>query len=102
MRTKILIAFILLLIGLIYLVDWIVFSIQEENEILGWTDFKLKYYKRFPEVLRSLIQTHLFTLLIIFCFAGAGLIFINEKKRVYFILGLFSFLMAAWQVFSLM
>jgi len=102
MKSKILIAFILLLVGLVYVVDWIIFSTREENESMPWEDFKIKYYKRFPEVLRSLIETPLFTLLIILCFVSAGIIFVNKKQRAYLILGWFSFLMAGWQLFSLM
>ncbi len=103
MKPKLLIAFILLLIGLIYVADWIVFSTREQNESMPWEDFKIKYYKRFPEVLQPLIINYPFlTFFSMFCFVGAGLIFINRKGRAYFILGLFSFLMAGWQLFSLM
>jgi len=106
-KIKILIAFILLIIGLIYVTDWIVFSIQEENERMSWEDFKLKYIKRFPDFFQPMVRDAvLFTFIFMTCFAIAGLIFIrdfiNDNKKVYFILGIFSFVMAGWQIFSLM
>jgi hypothetical protein len=103
MKTKILIAFILLFIGLVYVVDWIIFSTQSENEKMPWEAFKIKYYKRFPEALQSLLLSYpVLTYFSMFFFGIAGLIFINEKSKVYFILGIFSFVMAGWQLFSLM
>ncbi|MFN2438762.1 MAG: hypothetical protein ABR503_06145 [Chitinophagaceae bacterium] len=108
MRIKILIAFVLLAIGLIYVVDWVVFSIQDVNEKLSWEEFKLKYVKRFPDSLQSLIQIRgLPGVCFTFVFGIAGAIFINDfvnnnNKKAYFIIGIFSFVMAGWQIFSLM
>ncbi|MFN2458311.1 MAG: hypothetical protein ABR502_08940 [Chitinophagaceae bacterium] len=102
MKPKIFIAFLLLFIGLLYVADWIIFATQEENEKMPWQDFKLKYYNRFPDFFQPFIQSTWLTLLCMACFTIAGIIFIKEKKKVYFALGLFSFLMAAWQLFSLM
>lgn len=42
MKTKILIAFCLLFIGLIYVGDWIIFATREENKKMPWVDFKAK------------------------------------------------------------
>ncbi len=107
MRIKILIAFILLFIGLVYVTDWIVFFIQEENKKMPWEEFKLKYVKRFPDFFQPIVKdAKLFTVIFMTCFAVSGLIFINDfvnnNNKAYFIIGLFSFVMAGWQIFSLM
>jgi hypothetical protein len=107
MKTKILIAFCLLFIGLIYVGDWIIFATQEANKKKPWVDFKSKYGNRFPDFLQFLVHNSiLFTFFFIARFGISGLIFINhyrkENKKVYLILGIFSIIMAGWQLFSLM
>jgi small-conductance mechanosensitive channel len=103
MKAKIILAFFLFVIGLGIVTDWILFSIKKENEILSWPVFKLKYIHRFPEFLRSLIQNSLlFTLLCMGCFIVSGLIFIKNKQKVFLALGILSFVLAFWQLFSLM
>ncbi len=75
MRIKILIAFILLFFGLVYVTDWIVFSIQKENKKMPWEEFKLKYVKRFPDFFQPIVQdAKLFTLIFMASFGIAGLI----------------------------
>jgi len=107
LKTKILIAFCLLFIGLIYVGDWIIFATREENKKMPWVDFKSKYENRFPDSLQFLVHNSiLFTFFFIACFGISGLIFINqyrkENKKVYLILGIFSIIIAGWQLFSLM
>ena len=67
----------------------------------------MKYVKRFPDFFQPIVQdAKLFTVIFMACFAGAGLIFINDfannNNKTYFLIGIFSFIMAGWQIFSLM
>lgn len=103
MKVKIVIAFLLLFSGLAVLTDWIVFASKPENSRLEWNALKEKYVDHFWPFLQPLAQNAvLFTLVCMACFVVAGLIFISRQQRGYFILGIFSFVMAGWQLFSLM
>ena len=103
MKKKILLAFVLLIIGLVDVADWIIFSTSEGNENLSWTEFKSKYVARFPEFVQPLYQKPVITttILIIF-FTSSAIIFIKGKKKIFLALGILSFFMAGWQLFSLM
>jgi hypothetical protein len=103
MKVKLIVAFILFFIGVSIVTDWVNFSIKKENEILSWPDFKLKYVNRFPEFLQPLIQnSFLFTLLCMSCFIIAGFVFVKSKQKILFVIGIISFTLAFWQLFSLM
>lgn len=97
------IAFILLLLGIAWVADWIIFAVQQENEQLPWNDFRLKYIARFPQSLQPFVANAvLVTCTCMLCFIIAGIIFIKEKRKPYTVLAIFAFIMAAWQLFSLM
>ncbi len=84
MKLKIFIAFLLFLLGLARIIDWIIFCSIEEYKILGWTEFKLKYYRRFPETLQPLLPKYqLLTFGCIACFVVAGIIFIKQRGRCF-------------------
>jgi Ca2+/Na+ antiporter len=103
MKTKIILAFFLFFAGAAIVVDWILFSIKKENEILSWSEFKLKYENRFPESVRPLIHNSLLlTLLCMSCFIISGLIFVKKGQKIFLILGIISFVLAFWQLFTLM
>jgi hypothetical protein len=103
MKAKFIPAFLLFFTGAGIVTDWIIFSVRMENEKLSWPGFKLKYVNRFPEFLQPLVQhSLLFTLLCMSCFIIAGILFIKNRQKVFFILGIFSFILAFWQLFSIM
>jgi hypothetical protein len=103
MKSKIIIALILLILGLTRVIDWVIFSTKKENESLSWEAFKIKYIEHLPVFLQPLYQKPIIiTLILLVCFTIAGLLFIKVKKRIYFILGIISFVLAFWQLFSLM
>jgi len=100
---KLIIAFILFVLGCAWVADWIIFATQKENEQLPWHDFRQKYIARFPEAVQPLVNNAvLITFVCILCFVVAGIIFINQKRRAYTVLAILAFVLAAWQLFSLM
>lgn len=105
MKKRIFIAVILYLIGLINIIDWYVFWYQ--NETLALKDFKLlkvKYIERFPDIIKPFYSINpqpaavIFFITLIF----SGIIFVCEKKTIYLILGVTSFLFALQNLFSIM
>ncbi len=105
MKKRIYIALILYLLGLINIIDWYVFCYQ--NETLASQDFKslkAKYIERFPDIFKPLYsynpQPTAFIYIIILVISGV--IFINEKKTIFTILAITSFLFAFQNLFSIM
>ncbi len=103
MKIKLIVAFIFFLVGMVNLVDWILFSVRDENKSMNWEDFKLKYLNRLPAFLqpfyeRPILSTSIFIVL----FSIAGLIFIKEDRKIFKALGIVSFVLGFWELFSLM
>lgn len=105
MKSKIAIAFVLLAIGLVDVVDWIIFSTRPAYRNLDWDAFKIKYVQHLPTWLQRLKKNPLISTITLFLFfLAAGLIFMNARKQgtAYLILAIFSFILAFWMLFSLM
>ena len=103
MKKKIILAFILLFLGLSREVDWIIFGTMKENKNLDYPAFKIKYIARLPSFLQPLYQKPIIIILILMIFfTVSGLLFINARKKIFFVLGILSFVLAFWQLFSLM
>jgi len=103
MNKRMIVACLLLLLGVLHVTDWIIFSTNQENEKLDWTSFKSKYIEHLPSFLQPLYENPMIiTLLLIICFTVSGLLFIKEKKKIFFVLGILSFILGFWQLFSLM
>jgi hypothetical protein len=103
LTTRTIIAFLLLVLGLISVIDWIIFSTEKLNQDLGWDEFKQKYTEHLPLPLQPLYQNPvLITAILIFCFVASGLLFLSAKRKAYFALAIFCFVLAFWQLFSLM
>jgi hypothetical protein len=103
MNKTIITAFLLLFLGLTRVIDWIIFSTKKENQDLDWNEFKQKYIEQLPSFLQPLYQNPiLITTILIICFVAAGLLFIRTKGKLFFAFAIFSFVLAFWQLFSLM
>ena len=102
MKSKIIIASILFVIGLSAVIDWIIFSTNKKYENLDWEVFKSTYVEHLPNFLQPVYQNPLISTLILFTiFTIAGVLFIKAKKT-YLIFGIVSLVLASWQLFSLM
>lgn len=101
-HSKPITALLLLIVGLIYMIDWIVFSTKPENSAMSWVEFQAKYIDRFPEGVRWFFEGQLSTVVALLILGVAGLLFLNLKGRGYLFLGIFSMVLAGWQLFSLM
>ena len=90
--------------GILYLLDWIIFVEKNDDLYDDFPTMKAKYVARFPDILKPLIEVNpqpaaiIFTLLFCVC----GLIFIRNNGINYKIIGMSSFLLAFWNLFSIM
>ena len=103
MKKKIILATSFFLLGSIQITDWIFFAYKGDNEKLNISDLNAKYEERFPPILQLYFHNPVVsTLVCFFLHLTAGLIFINTKKKIFFVLGILSFVLAFWELFSLM
>jgi hypothetical protein len=103
MRIKIVIAFLFFFPGLCQLVDWILFSIRTENEKLSMPELHAEYVAHFPSWLQAYFENAVIsTLSCMMLFAIASALFITERKKLFLVLGIISFVLALWQLFTLM
>jgi hypothetical protein len=103
MRIKIIIAFLLFISGLLQLIDWILFSIRAENEKLSMPELHAGYVNHFPAWLQAYFENAVIsTLACMFLFAIASVLFITERRKLFLVLGIISFVLAFWQLFSLL
>lgn len=103
MNKRLFLAFFLLLTGIASIVDWILFSANNKQKPFDFAALKLKYEAHLPAFLRPLFHPPIIITGIYFLFfVVAGLIFLKEQKKGFKILAIFSFLLAFWELFSLM
>lgn len=103
MNRRTIIAFVSLFLGLSDVVDWIVFSTDKKNENLDWQSFKTKYIQHLPSWLQPLYERPIIvTAILIAFFTFSGFVFVREKKKVFLVFGIVSFILAFWELFSLM
>lgn len=105
MKIKLIIAYILYVLGLSKIIDWFIFCNQDNNfKNLKFDELKLKYVSRFPELLKPLFTSkpELAALISFFILGIAGYIFIKMKSRFYLILAISAFVFAIWNLFSIM
>lgn len=102
MKFKIIIALILFLLCASSLVDWIVFSVKNSN--LKFDLLKEKYINRFPPSIREFYSNNirLTTIFFIAGFVISGIILIQQKSKFLKAIGIVSFMLSAWELFSLM
>ena len=101
MKAKLILAVMLLMIGVLEVSDWILFVRRREIAMLSFEVVKEKYYDKLPDLLKPLFPTGT-TLIDMALFTVAGILFVSERKRVYLGLGIFSFILAFWMLFTLM
>ncbi len=103
MKGRLIIATMLFLLCAARIGDWIYFSTRKENAGLEMKDLNLKYLQRLPAFLEPLCRhPAIDTGICILFLTIAGLLFIKEKKKVFFVIAVLSFLLAFWLLFSLM
>jgi hypothetical protein len=105
MKLRILLAFMLYLIGISKIIDWFVY--WENNKELALRDYgqlKLKFINRFPTLMQPLFSNNPepATVICIIFFIVAGIIFLKEPKSVFKVFAITAFFFAFWNIFSLM
>lgn len=103
MKIRLVLAFLFLLAGLADITDWMLYCARNREKPFDFAVFKRKYVEHLPGFLKPLYQPPIIITGICFLFfVVAGLIFQKEQKKVFKILAIFSFLLAFWELFSLM
>lgn len=105
MKLRIIIAFVLYLIGISKIIDWFVFwENNKELALRNYAQLKLKFISRFPGLIQPLFSKHPepATLICFIFFIIAGVILLKEQKYVYKVFAITSFFFALWNLFSLM
>ena len=102
MKIKTTIAIFLFAIGLLSIVDWIIFTVQFKT--LEFNEIKAKYIERLPNFIQSFYanSTGLVTLFFMLCLVIAGFLFIKETNKFFKLIGVIAFTLAFWELFSLM
>ena len=96
-------ACLLFALGLIQVMDWIIFCNQPGNDALSMSELNAKHLDTFPPLLQSYFRYPLVsTLGCMLFFLLAGLLFLRLKKVPYRVVAIFTFVLAFWQLFSLM
>ncbi len=103
-KTMVVVAFIAFFLGVWRMADWIIFVTQPEIKDLNFKDVVAKYDAHLPRWILPLFEgrSYPITLICIVLFTGAGVVFILQKHIGFKILAIVSFILAFWQLFSLM
>lgn len=100
------IAILLFLTGLLYMVDWIIFcNMYDSSQPLGTHQhFISSYVSRFPRPFNTTTTggLRILTELVFLFFSYAGYTFIRLGNNTWVAIGIFSCVMAFWQLFSLL
>ena len=103
MKIRLLLAFLFFVLGLLQLSDWILFSIRTEKRKMSLQEVHAEYVAHFPNWLQPYFENAIIsTLGCMLLFAVASGLFISERKKPYLVMGIISFILGFWQLFSLM
>jgi hypothetical protein len=99
-RISLFLAFAFYILGMTMIIDWFIY--WEYNYNNDFNELKVKYYDRFPDLLQTILQSRLSAVFFILTFIYSGIIFIKRKHIIYKILGITAFILAFWNLFSIM
>ncbi len=105
MKIKLLSAFIFFVLGVIRIIDWIIFwETNTEIRNNSYQIFISKYHERFPEYIKPLFNRspEPAAIISVIILTTAGIIFFIEKNIVFKILAIICFATAFLNLFSLM
>ena len=90
-------------LGLIQIIDWIIFCNQPGIDSLSMPETNAKYLDRLSPLLQGYFRYPIVsTLACMSFFLLAGLLFLRLEKKLYRVVAIFTFVLAFWQLFSLM
>jgi hypothetical protein len=102
MKTRIIIATLLVLIGAAPMIDWWIFCAKPEFKNLEWAEFKAAYIAHFPETIRPLFASAAATWISVLILTIAGLLCFRTPYKFLKALAIICFILAFWNLFSLM
>lgn len=105
MKISILLGIFLYILGLVKLIDWFIFwNRNKQIALTNYNLFKLNYFNHFPDILKPIIGLNheIGTYLSLIIFVISGFLFHKESHRFWKILSISSFILAGWNLFSLM
>lgn len=105
MKGKHLVAFFLFMLGSAKIIDWFVFC--EKNRQLkseNYEAFKIRYVAHFPDWLKPLFNSRpeIAATISVALFVIAGFLFLKAESMFFRVLAIVSFLLAFWNLFSIM
>lgn len=106
MKKKIL-AILLMLIGISDIIYWFVYwNLNEKLALSNFNEFKVNYINSLPSFIKPLYETKppLSTILILVVFVLSGFLFWKSSKsgKVFRVAAIVAFILAFWELFSLM
>lgn len=105
MKSKLILAYAFLLLGILKIIDWFIFCNTNNNfKTLKYSELKTKYISRFPGVIKPLFNSkpELAAIISVLILSIAGYIFIKMNSKFYMALGTLAFLLAVWNLVSIM
>lgn len=90
--------------GIAYMLDWIIFAEKNNDLYDGFPELKAKYVSRFPEALHLLFENNPqpAAILAFIVFTVCGFVFFKNNTIIFKVLGVIAFLLAFWNLFSIM
>ena len=90
--------------GILYMLDWIIFVKKNDDLYDDLPTMKAKYVAEFPDAFKPLIETNPqpAAIIITILFSLCGIVLIRNKSATFKILGTTSFILAVWNLFSIM
>lgn len=101
MGTKLIIAILFFIGGALPVVDWLYYCSVTDNN-LEWAQFKTNYFNRFPSSFHLFFQYNIITAISIILLTVSGFLFVKTHKKYFQLIGAIAFILAFWQLFSLM
>ena len=96
-------ACLLFALGLFQVMDWIIFCGQPGNDSLSIAELNAKRLTGMPPFLQGYFRNPLVsTVACMLFFLVAGLLFLRLEKKPYRVVAIFTFVLAFWQLFTLM
>lgn len=105
MKNYLKVGLLLYSIGLLDLFYWIYYwNSNEQMAMSNFKQFQLNYFESLPNIIRPLYQTKPQLSAIILClfFSTAGVIFFKTKSKVLKVLAITAFILAFFELFSIM
>lgn len=104
MKARILIASLMFILGVVPMIDWFIFCAKPEFKNMKTEVFKAAYVSHLPASIRPLFDAGIpyGTMITMWLLAVAAILYWKTPYKITKILAILSFILAFWNLFSLM